>query len=106
MPADQLFDMSSIEIPDGDYRHEIRPVPSPVKPAERFVPEVIENRFLADGEAFRVARIFEKNRELFVPHPRPGSPADPPFFNDHSALLVDLIIIETDRVDPVFHDLE
>src|SRR2546421_2072125 len=104
MPADQLFDLGSVEITDRDHRHEIRTIPCPVKSAERFMPEMIENGSLADGEAFRVTRIFEKNRELFVPHPRPGSPADAPLFDDHVALLVDLIIIKTDRVTPIFQD--
>ena len=70
---DQLLDLRRIEVTDRYHRHEVGPVPRVVEPGQLLVGEVLQDLHLAYGEAFRVARVGEHDRELLVLNACAGS---------------------------------
>ncbi len=106
MLLDQPLDLSPVEISDRHHRHQVRPVPVPVEPAERVVLERAEHLHRPDREPVGVARALEQDRELLVPDPRVGAPAQTPLLDDDVPLPVDLAVVEADQMRPVLEDVE
>ena len=73
MCLNQLLNFFRIEVADRYHRHEIGAVPSVVEPGELLVGEILQDLHLAYGEAFRVARVGEHDRELLVLNACAGS---------------------------------
>ena len=73
MCLDQLLDFFRIEVTDRYHCHEVGPVPRVVEPGQFLVGEVLQDLHLAYGEAFRIVRVGEHDRELLVLNACAGS---------------------------------
>ena len=95
-----------VEIAHSHHGHQVGTVPVFVKSFESLVFEILDDVFFADGKPFGIKRAFKKDGKLLVPHSCTGSLAQSPLFDDHSSLLVDLLIFEREGMRPVLQNLK
>ena len=104
--GDHRLDHLLVKITDGDDCHQVGAVPIAIEASQCFVRTVFEDVLFPDGKALRIAGIMKENRVVLVHDALERSPSEPPFFNDHTPLPVDFVLVKTDRTGPFFQDLE
>ena len=104
--SDHALDGFPVEVPHGDHRHEIGPVPVPVEPLESRGGSRFQHLGLPDRQAVRIEGALEQDGELGVEHPGLRPPPEPPLLDHHSALGVHLLGVEEHGAGPVLEDLE
>ena len=101
---DHTLDHRRVEVADGDHRHQVGAVPVGVELLQARRADVLQDLRSADGGAVGVAGALQQDRHLLVADAGLGAETETPFFQHHTAFLLDLVGREGDVVRPVFHD--